>query len=464
MKIKVNSCITVINPNTTIKNYCKTLIFNNPEYIKKKRMGFYVENLPQKVSLFYRNGNDLVFSFGCLDDIWKLHPYVEDYILEINNGKEVEFPEPKFTLYDYQEKAVGKMIKSKNGILKSPCGSGKSIMSMEMIRRFSKKALFICHTLDLIRQAKEYATTYLGLSGNQIGEISGGKVSIGSHITFATRQTLSRVDLLQFKNEWGTIIVDECGHCQKSIASIKEYSKIMDCLNARHKIGVSATPYTTDGINKAIYALLGDIKYEVPESEIKDKTIKAKVNVIHTNYFPSEEILDGAGIIKSHNDLINDIANNEERNKLIASKILEENEKGNKCIILSERINHLNKLNELIGYKGKVIDGNMTSKKSKELRQKILKDMKQGKENILFASYSLAREGLDIPILNRLFLATPKKEKTAIIQSVGRIERKYENKTDPIVYDFVDIKFDTAWKMFTIRKRIYKNNNNEVII
>ena len=53
---------------------------------------------------------------------------------------------------------------------------------------------------------------------------------------------------------------------------------------------------------------------------------------------------------------------------------------------------------------------------------------KYEKEKVLFATYGLAKEGLDIPRLDRLILASPHRDKATIIQSLGRIERKFENK------------------------------------
>lgn len=74
----------------------------------------------------------------------------------------------------------------------------------------------------------------------------------------------------------------------------------------------------------------------------------------------------------------------------------------------------------------------------------------------------LAKEGLDIKNLNRLFLIAPSKNRIVITQSVGRIERQDKGKETPIVYDFIDddIYFEKAWKA---RKTIYKKNGNEIL-
>lgn len=76
--------------------------------------------------------------------------------------------------------------------------------------------------------------------------------------------------------------------------------------------------------------------------------------------------------------------------------------------------------------------------------------------------FGLAKERLDIPRLDRLILASPHKDKATIIQSIGRIERKFENKENPICYDLTD-PIDYFEKMFNFRKRYYKQNNNIIV-
>ena len=102
-----------------------------------------------------------------------------------------------------------------------------------------------------------------------------------------------------------------------------------------------------------------------------------------------------------------------------------------------------------------MIDGKMTSKKGRTQRQQAIEDMKQGKLRYLFASFSLAKEGLDIPCLYRLYLATPKKDYAVVTQSIGRIARTFEGKEDAVCYDYVDdIGFcENQWKR---RKTSYR--------
>ena len=117
--------------------------------------------------------------------------------------------------------------------------------------------------------------------------------------------------------------------------------------------------------------------------------------------------------------------------------------KDHSCLILSDRLDQLKDIMELLppdmwadcAY----VDGKMQSKKAKAEREQALEDMRTGKKKYLFASYSLAKEGLDIPRLDRLFLASPAKFSAVITQAVGRVQRTFEGKETPVVYDFVDM-------------------------
>jgi superfamily II DNA or RNA helicase len=108
--------------------------------------------------------------------------------------------------------------------------------------------------------------------------------------------------------------------------------------------------------------------------------------------------------------------------------------------------------------KATMISGKMTTKKGKAEREQALEDMRTGKKKYLFATYSLAKEGLDIPCLERLFMTTPQKDYAVITQSIGRIARTHEGKADPICYDFVD---DIRYLVKSYKKRCttYKKND-----
>ena len=62
--------------------------------------------------------------------------------------------------------------------------------------------------------------------------------------------------------------------------------------------------------------------------------------------------------------------------------------KDNYTLVLSDRISQLDYLQEKLGY-GVKIDGTMTSKKNKALREQYIQDMRDGKERVIMASYRI---------------------------------------------------------------------------
>lgn len=459
MKIKVDSVIKVINPNEKIKEYCKKeLTLKNPEIQRKQAMGFWVGNIPKEIKMFSINENTITIPFGCIDDIWRIHPIKEDYEINFGEHEKLDFPKNNLKPYDYQEKAIQQMIKSKRGILNARCGSGKSIMALEIIRRIGYKSLIICHTTELLNQFKDYLINDLGLKKGEYGIIAAGKVEIGSLVTIALRQTLVKIDLLQYKYEWGTIIVDECHNIAGNVTYVSQYQKILNNLSSEYRIGLTATAFRHDGLTNCMFSLINKIKAVVDENDIADKIIKAQIKPIYTKYEIPIYATKSDGTL-DYTKMPTCMAEDKDRNELILD-LLKENE-NNYCLILSDRLVGLQYLRDKLG-KGLLIDGSQTSKKAKKEREEAINKIRSKEEHYLFATLQLAREGLDIRPLNRLFLIAPTKNKAVLIQSVGRVERRDDGKETPIVYDFVDngLYYDKAFKS---RKTIYKKNGNILI-
>ena len=135
------------------------------------------------------------------------------------------------------------------------------------------------------------------------------------------------------------------------------------------------------------------------------------------------------------------------RNNLLKSIVI--STKGS-TIVLSDRVEQLEQLHAMIP--NSVV---ITGKTKKKDREQGLKDVEQGKIRVLLSSYQLAKEGLDLPILENLVMATPVKDDAVVIQSVGRIQRPYENKKIANVYDLVD-SVSTLDRFYRKRNSIYK--------
>ena len=453
MKVMISNEIRVQEPpQSLVETVRKELTMPNPEYGKKQRMGLWTGNTEPQIYLYYVDGETLVIPCGAGK---LLRPYLDgtEISQDLADNGIIEYP-GSIPLYEYQKTAVEAMKESGNGILKSPCGSGKTQMGIALAAVLGRKTLWVTHTNDLLEQSYSRAAQYL--PRNILGKIAAGKVQIGSHITFATVQTLSKIDLEKHKYTWDVVIVDECHRVAGTPSSVKMFYKVLSSLAARYKYGLSATVHRSDGLIKSTFAVIGDVRYTVPEEAVSEKTIKVQVIRKDTGIQICRECLDIDGTLV-YQKLIPYLTENRKRNHGIIRDLIAN--AGNYNLILSDRLEHLRELREMLPEELKLssamIDGKMTSKKARSERIQAIEDMRNGKKHYLFASFSLAREGLDIPRLDRLYMTTPKKDYAVVTQSIGRIARKFEGKHTAVCYDYVDdIGFcENQWKC---RRTSYK--------
>ena len=453
--ITISNVITVENPSAELLTWCQqNLKLKNPEYTKKQRMHFWVGNTPEYLYLYETHGDKLVLPSGVFRNIFPM--------IDINDTKAV-FPVAekvdygcKIPLYDYQEKAVEEVYWKQYGILQSPAGSGKTQMGIALIAKFGKRALWLTHTKDLLLQSKDRAKQYMGEA--LLGTITEGKVNIGNGITFATVQTMCNLDLAQYKDMWDVIIVDECHRVAGTPTAVSQFSKVLNSLAARHKYGLSATVHRSDGLIKATFALLGDVVYTVPTEAVADKIMKVGICPVPTGIGISRARLNTDGTL-NYAKLIGHLTESDERNLRIVECIVENRLKP--ALILSDRLGHLETLMSMLPADMRedavMVSGKMTTKKGKAEREQAIADMRTGEKRYLFATYSLAKEGLDVPRLERLYMATPQKDYAVITQAIGRIARTCKGKAEPVVYDFVD---DIQYLVKAYKKRCttYRKN------
>lgn len=432
MKIRVTNRLIISDPISAIELYCeKELVLDNPDYYKRNRMGKYTGNIPSKIWLYEQMGRELWLPFGCLQDVWNIHPVKSDYIYEIQPIWALEY-ESGINLYPYQQKAVEGAIRGKNGVLVMPCGSGKTQCGLEIIARIGGRALWLTHTQDLLNQSRDRACAVFDNVG--LGTITAGKVNIGSHITFATVQTMAKLDLSEYKDKFDVIIVDEAQHCAGSPTRVTQFYKVISRLSARYKIGLTATPKRGDGLQKSMFKLLGRKLHEVTREEVAENTCSIKVRIEETGYEPDyNAVLQGDGTI-DYNKLIDAMIHDEERLKYVMDMAF--NVDG-PTMILANRVEYLERINSNLD-KSVCLSGKGQSKKAKEERKTALAALNKGELDYICATYQLAAEGLDVPNLRYVIFATPEQNETTVIQSVGRVGRKADGKEYGTVVDLVD--------------------------
>lgn len=462
-EIVVGSRIVIQNPTPALCRWAReSLTLQNPAFYKLERMHKYTGNEPRTIELFSESyvgeTRILTVPFGCLQEVWALYPHQNAYKLTFETPAALSYT-PLWPLMDYQEPVPALLKAGKNGILVAPCGSGKTVTGLMTLAAIGTRALWLCHTVDLLQQAKRTAMEALGLSAKEVGTITDGKVQLGTHITFATVQTMAKLkNLADYRDAFGAVVVDECHRCAVNAKTVGMYERVLSTLCCRYKLGLTATAHRSDGLIRGMFALLGPVLYEIPKEAVEARTMPVTVCQIPTAYEPGDEVCDTDGTLL-YARLVDDVALDTVRNEQIAADLLKNS--GHSCLVLSDRIYHLRILAEMMPKEipFTVVDG----KTKRADRALALEAMRTGECRVLFATYALAKEGLDIPRLDRLFLAMGKRDYAVVVQSIGRIARKAPGKTDAIVYDYVDTSVGLLQKMARERRRIYKKQDYTII-
>lgn len=461
MQIRLGAKITIQNPTEEIVQYCKdNLILDNPDYKQKVRLGLWLGNTPKNLWLYETSGNSYILPFGCLQDVWRIHSYVQDWGISFPEKRKVEY-NSSIIPWNYQVPAINALLKSKNGILIMPCGSGKTQTALAVVAKLGLKTLWITHTHDLLVQSMSRAKSAFNIPASCFGTITDGKINVSTHITFSTVQTMQKVvDNGDYLDYWDVVVVDECHKAIGAPTRVMMFYKVLSRLCARYKFGLTATPKRSDGLEKAMFALLGNKVWEVTQEDVESHTVPIKIIPIFTGYAPEiYKITNSDGTI-NYSKAQSEMIRNEDRLSLVVEKITEVYNEGKSILVLSDRIAHLEDIHKNCGVqRDKIIM--LYAKGKKQDRVDALRKMQNGEAQVLLATYQLAKEGLDIPRLDAVFLAMPKKDYATVIQSCGRCSRKFENKAAGYVYDFVD-DFGMYFRMYKNRRTYYKKAGYEI--
>lgn len=459
MNSTIGNKIIINNPSEAVKKYCQeNLIISNPDYYKKKNLEKWTGNTPRYIYLYEQFSDSYILPFGCIRDVWKYigqSPYklLFPKINVINYMSSIK-------LFDYQEKALISALKSKNGVIVMPCGSGKTQTGLEIISRLGGKALWLTHTMDLLNQSMNRAKSVYNIPADNYGTITGGKVKIGKAITFATVQTMVNLDLQEYKNEWDIIIVDECHKAIGSPTKVMQFYKVVSSLCCRYKFGLTATPHRNDNLEVSMFSLLGGIVHEVTQEEVNLNTCPVHVKFIETGYEPDNlyAITNSDGTL-NYNKLVEDLTHDDVRYEKVLD-VLKDIHYPNPTMVFANRVDYLQRLcrdfnSRQLG-RAVCLSGSGNSKAAKEERKKALMALNNGDIDCIFATYQLAKEGLDVPALKYLVMATPEKDEITVTQSAGRVARKADGKDFGTIIDLTD-NFGVFKGWSKKRKKIYSD-------
>lgn len=444
------------------------LTIPNPAYQRALAMGLPTWNIPKELMLYQVENNELILPRGMTMEIWRQRPKGTVKRDCMTRCQTPQWPESNIKLRGYQERTAGAVLESRvpQGVVVMPCGAGKTETGLYIARSIGQPVLWIAHTLDLIRQVYDRAADRLGLTGDQLGMLAGKQRRIGTHLTVATVQTLYHMDMDELADRFGTVIVDECQHVVANPSNAEMYNKVLGCLPAYYRYGLTATPDRADGLADTIHMILGDTLAMVSQQELVEAggTVLPVIRPVYTSfrYEPGSRENDhiDTNRLRSH------MAADQTRTEVLMSHLVPALLDGHTCIVLGCSLDMLNHLEHGLAGNREVQESGVLCRSINgstraALRAEAIQEMRdqQSPVRCLMATYQLAKEGLDIPCADRLFLVQPVRDATAIQQAVGRIMRPSPGKKDAVVYDFVDTEVPTCRSQFSARKTVYRKLN-----
>lgn len=342
----------------------------------------------------------------------------------------------------HQNDALAAALKAGHGVLSLPCGFGKTTVSLAIACKLGYRTMIVVHKEFLANQWKERIQQFC--PGASIGIVQQDKKETECDFVIAMLQSLS---LKEYSfNDFdtiGTLIVDEAHHI-----CAKVFSQSLFKMCPKHVFGLSATPTRKDGLTKVLHWLMGPTFFSV-ERENQEQVEVFPIQYSCTRYSEPPPCTRFGKL--SLATLITELTEDRERNIVIAKLIKDISKTTRQVLVLSDRRHHCQVLHQSFKKTSGLYMGGM---KEADLAE-------SSKKKIIFATFSQAHEGLDIPSLDTVILATPKSD---IVQSIGRIMREtHGKKNNPHIYDIFD-QWSICHAMYNKRLKVYKNGGFKIPI
>ena len=332
-----------------------------------------------------------------------------------------------------QDIAFALGVEKGSGVLSLPCGYGKTTVALAIAAKLGLRTMIIVHKEFLANQWRERIKQFC--PGATIGIVQQDKIEVECDFVIAMLQSLAlkEYEASQF-DSIGTVFVDEAHHI-----CAKVFSKSMFKICAKHMYGLTATPERKDGLTPILNWFLGPIFFSIEREN--QKQVEVFPTTFSCSFFNEPPPTMRNGKI-SLVQMISDLVDLPERNMMLINMIKKLLTQNRQILFLSDRRAHCLYMKSQFGDESGLYMGGM---KAADLEE-------SSKKNVIFATFSQAHEGLDIPTLDTVILSTPKSD---IKQSVGRILRETKGKqNNPQIYDIRD-----SWSllnaMYYKRRRVY---------
>jgi Type III restriction enzyme, res subunit len=280
-------------------------------------------------------------------------------------------------------------------------------MALYILSKLQKKGLVVCHKDFLINQWRERIAQFL--PNANVGLIKAKVIDVhDKDIVLASLQSLSMKEYGPgVLDQYGFVAIDEVHH-----TSAEVFSRALPKITSRVMLGLSATLDRKDGLRKVFEWHLGSMVHD----PIKKTDTSMMIDMVRYPAHDVNEVYMFNGKLNTA-AMLNNLCASPTRNRLIVDKLVEvlRRDPGRRALILSDRRAHLKELERLLNERGfHDVGYYVGGMKEAELD-------KSAKCEIILGTNMMAAEGMDIPVLNTLVLASPV---SSVEQQLGRVQRQ----------------------------------------
>ena len=300
---------------------------------------------------------------------------------------DIDLKQGSWQLRNYQSQAVERFWDGGSGVVVLPCGAGKTIVGAATMAVAKTNTLILVTNTVSARQWKAELLKRTSLTEDEIGEYSGSVKEIAP-ITIATYQILTTKRSAEYSHlallndhDWGLIVYDEVHLLPAPIF------KMTADLQARRRLGLTATLVREDGKEGDVFTLIGPKRFDAPWKEIEEQGYIAPAKCFEVRIdLPEVEHLEYA------------ISNNEDKYRIAATstikipiiqKILNKHA-GEPTLVIGQYIDQLHAVAGAL--KAELITGETPVNQ----REKLFADFREGKLNVLVVS-KVANFSIDLP-------------------------------------------------------------------
>jgi DNA excision repair protein ERCC-3 len=299
----------------------------------------------------------------------------------------VSLVEDGWELRSYQRDAADAFWHGGSGVVVLPCGAGKTIVGAAAMARAEATTLILVTNTVSAHQWKQELLRRTSLTEDEIGEYTGAKkeirpITIATYQIMTTRRKGAYIHLELFDaRDWGLVVYDEVHLLPAPIF------RMTADLQARRRLGLTATLVREDGREGDVFSLIGPKRYDAPWKDMESQGWIAPADCVEVRVTltDSERL---AYATAEPDERYRFCATTDTKTRLVQALV--ERHRGEQTLVIGQYIDQLDELGELLD--APVIKGETRVRE----RERLFDAFRNGEIGVLVVS-KVANFSIDLP-------------------------------------------------------------------